>query len=109
MQRFILTLLLSLVVPATARAQRLAPCADNGESSSTRSIRPVSGTSLAVAQVPRKIRDRAEVLWRLDWLGHNAPDPAGGVHVTAARAYRFATGTFYLLRVNNVQTLVSKK
>ena len=103
--------LLALLLSATAAAQTPSPCPDNGESSSTRTIRPVAGTLIAVTQVPRELRERAEDFWRTDFVsrGSDHPEPATGVHVTDARIYQFPHATFYLVRVNDVQTFVSTK
>jgi hypothetical protein len=103
--------LLALLLSATAAAQTLSPCPDNGESSSTRRIRALQGKVVPVAQVPRELRERAEGFWRADFVsrGSDFPEPATGVHVKDARVYQFPHATFYLLRVNDVTTLVSAK
>jgi len=103
--------LLALLLSATAAAQTLPPCPDNWESSSPRRIRALQGTVVPVAQVPRELRERAEGFWRADFVsrGSDFPEPATGVHVKDARVYQFPHATFYLLRVNDVTTLVSAK
>lgn len=101
----LLALTFLLAMPATAGLP--GRCPDNGESSSTRSIRPARGAPIAVAKLPTTIRDRATQVWRADFLSRDFPEPASGVHVTLARVFQFPDATFYLVRVNDDQTLLS--
>jgi hypothetical protein len=99
--------LLALLLSATAAAQTLSPCPDNGESSSRRTIRPDSGKALT--EVPAHWRERAQRAWSMDYVSKDHPEPATGVHATVARVFRFPRATFYLVTVNGEQGLFSDK
>jgi len=99
--------LLALLLSATAAAQTLPPCPDNGESSSRRTITPDSGKALA--EVPAHWRERAQRAWSMDYVSKDHHEPPTGVHATAARVFRFPRATFYLVTVNGEQGLFSDK
>jgi hypothetical protein len=107
MRRLFLALL--TLAAATTHANGLKPCADTGESSSRRTITPEYGMTIKVSDVPKQWRDRAEQQWSADFVGADHPTPKGGIHVTGARLLAFPHATFYLLRVQDDQTLFSTK
>jgi hypothetical protein len=93
---FTLTLLLTLPLCA----QALRPCPDNGESTSTRTIRATTGTPIPLAKVPTDLRDLAAGRYQSFYFGNHPPPDADKVIVaTSARRYRFGTTTFYAITV----------
>jgi len=92
-------LLLLILIAAPVFAQ--LPCPDNGESSSQRTITPVHPVRVDLKDVPKAVRQAAEQRWHLDFVRRDFPAPAGGVHVTGARVFRFPEAVFYLIQVNH--------
>jgi hypothetical protein len=101
---------LALLLSTTAAAQTLPQCADSGESSSTRSIRPVAGSVIKVGEVPEEFRSAAIGRSLRFHLGAKVPDDVYlRTKVSAARRYHFSNGTtFYLLTVDEQESIFSK-
>lgn len=93
-----------LILGATiARAYRLEPCANTGESRFRRTITPEYGTTLSAAELPAHWRELATRAWQAD----NASNATATV--TAARVFTLPHATFYLITVNKEQALFSTK
>lgn len=103
--RSLLIALLVLGVPAL-HASTPKPCADTGESSSSRKITPSFGTALKLTDVPSAMRQRAVSAWTLSNIPRNQRPP-DGLSVTAARRFRFGQKTFYLLMVRDEMSIFS--
>ena len=104
MRRTLLALLL-LGVP-TLHAAGPKPCADTGESSSTRTITPAFGKSIGLAEVPKSFLRTAANGWSTSYVPRNQRPP-DDLTVTAASVFRFGTKTFYLLTVRNETSIFS--
>lgn len=99
-------LLLLLALPVAAQAPR--PCPDNGESSSTRSIRPSTGTVVGLATVPKQLREGAVDAYLSFMFGNHPPaGAADAIRARGARKYQFGATTFYTITVGNSQTIFS--
>jgi hypothetical protein len=102
--RYVYVLLIALPLAA----QQLPKCPDNGESSSTRTIRGTTGTIVPIATVPERLRDAAIARYLSFMFGNRQPaDAEERIKPTAARKFTFGTTTFYTLTVGNSQTIVS--
>ncbi|HEX8170998.1 MAG TPA: hypothetical protein VF824_10705 [Thermoanaerobaculia bacterium] len=104
MRRVLIALLL-LGVP-TLHASGPKPCADTGESSSTRTITPNFGTAMKAEDVPKSMRQAAVNGWSVSYVPRNERTP-DGLAVMAARRFTFGKKTFYLLTVRGEMSIFS--